>query len=67
MVPHHKVALAERGLQQMGARSGAHYTKANHARSTERMCEGGFVVQSQIIFVSYAECWKFMVIAYESR
>ena len=56
MVPHHKVALSERGLKELGASSVAHYTKANHARFADGMWEGGFVVRSQIIFVPYAEC-----------
>ena len=55
-VHHHEVGLAERGLKEMGASNVAHYTKANHARSVDGMWEGRFVVPSQIIFVSYAQC-----------
>ena len=46
MVPHHKVALAERGLKEMGASSVAHYTKAKYARSMDGMLEGELVVPS---------------------
>ena len=56
MAPHDNVALAKRGLKEMGASSVAHYTKANYARFVDGMWHGGFVVPSQIIFLSYAEC-----------
>ena len=36
-LPHHEVGLAKRGLKEMGTSSVAHYTKANHARSADKM------------------------------
>ena len=45
------MALAESGLKEMGESSLAHYTKVKHARTTDGMLKGGFMLPRQYMFV----------------
>ena len=53
---HYEVGLAKIGLKEINASSLAHYTKVIHARATDGMLKGGFVLPKQNVFVPRTMC-----------